>query len=94
LEDIHSGEIFMHQTLRPTVLVVATLDTKGVEALYLKECIEREGCNTILMDTGILSEPAVKSDISREYVARMGGATIEELKASGDNGRYIQTMTN
>ena len=82
----------MHQTLRPTVLVVATLDTKGVEALYLKECIEREGCNTILMDTGILSEPAVKSDISREYVARMGGATIEELKASGDRGRCIQTM--
>lgn len=82
----------MNSKSKPTVLIIATLDTKGIEAQYLRECIEGEGCRTILMDTGILSRPGVKPDITREHVAKMGGSSIKELVASGDRGRGIQTM--
>ena len=60
----------------PTVLLIATFDTKAVEALYLKEQMELLGCRVLLMDTGILEESAYKTDISRHEVAEAGGASI------------------
>jgi len=77
---------------KPTVLIIATLDTKGKEALYLKKCIEDSGCETILMNTGILHDPRIEADIPREEVAEAGGATIDELLESQDRGRCIDTM--
>jgi len=40
-----------------TVALVATLDTKGAEARYLKEHIERHGVRTLVVDGGILGQP-------------------------------------
>jgi uncharacterized protein (UPF0261 family) len=76
----------------PTILVIATFDTKAEEALYLKGRIESLGCRALLMDTGILAESGEASDISRHQVARAGGDSIETLVASGDKGRCISTM--
>ncbi len=44
--------------MRKTVAIVGTLDTKGVEYRFLKERIEAEGVSTLVIDTGILGEPA------------------------------------
>ena len=41
----------------PTVLLIATLDTKEKEAAYLKRIIEAKGVKTLVMDTGVLSPP-------------------------------------
>ena len=54
---------------RPTVVLVGTLDTKGREYAYLREAIEAAGAATILVDTGVLGEPQVRADITREEVA-------------------------
>ncbi|MBF0276687.1 MAG: Tm-1-like ATP-binding domain-containing protein [SAR324 cluster bacterium] len=80
-----------------TILITATLDTKGNEAVFLRERIESQGCKTLLMNTGIFSIPSEASqefnpDISREEVAIAGGVPIEELLDSKDKGRCIQTM--
>jgi uncharacterized protein (UPF0261 family) len=77
---------------QPTVLVIATLDTKNDEAFYLKNAIESMSCNVLVMDAGILSEPKFPPDIDRHEVAISGGSTIEELVASKDKGRCISTM--
>lgn len=79
-------------TTRPTVLIVATLDTKNDEAFYLKSAIESMSCNVLVMDAGILSDPKFKPDITRHEVAEAGGSTIEKLVASKDKGRCISTM--
>ena len=43
-----------------TIAVLATLDTKGQEADYLRERIQAHGCNALLVDigvVGIIGEP-------------------------------------
>lgn len=76
----------------PTILVIATFDTKAEEALYLKGKIAALGCGVLLMDTGILAESGQQSDISRHRVAQAGGSSIAALVASGDKGLCISTM--
>ena len=70
-----------------TVLVVATLDTKGTEVAFCREQIEALGAKTLLIDGGILGKPTIKPDITREEVAAAAGTTIEQVKkipAEGD----------
>ncbi|MCL5807055.1 MAG: Tm-1-like ATP-binding domain-containing protein [Deltaproteobacteria bacterium] len=80
------------KTKAPTVLLIATFDTKAAEALYLKEKMESLGCGVLLMDTGILQESGQATDITRHQVAEAGGASIAGLIASQDKGRCISAM--
>lgn len=79
-------------TDQPCVLLIATLDTKGEEALYMKEVLRSEGCEVVLMDPGILQQPKIEADITREEVAEAGGEILARLLASEDKGLCIRTM--
>ncbi|MGB9628419.1 MAG: Tm-1-like ATP-binding domain-containing protein [Thermodesulfobacteriota bacterium] len=74
------------------ILIIATLDTKGLETQYLKTFIEGKGHRTLVMDTGILGSAAFEPDISRNEVAQAGGKTIEGLIRDKDKGKAIQAM--
>ena len=77
----------------PTVVLLGTLDTKGVEYAYLRDQIERNGsCNVMLIDAGVLGEPGATPDITREEVAEAAGTTVAELVAAGDRGAAVSTM--
>jgi len=67
-----------------TVVVVGTLDTKGLEFAYVIELIEQQGLNTLVVDFGVLEEPVFKPDIDRYQVAKAGGGDLEYL-SSGDH---------
>ena len=43
---------------RKTIIVLATLDTKGREAQYLRESIEGGGHQVLVIDTSVTGEPA------------------------------------
>src|SRR5206468_2632720 len=62
-----------------TIVVMATLDTKGIEAQYLAEQIHQLGHQPLLIDTGVVGNPMVKGDITREEVADAGGVTLAKL---------------
>lgn len=63
------------------IAVVATLDTKGVEADYLRERIERGDQETLLVDVGVLGEPtAGEPDVTNADVAAATGEDIEEMR--------------
>lgn len=62
-----------------TIVVLATLDTKGGEAQYIKERLEAAGDKALIMDAGVVGEPACTPDISREEVAGAGGRELAEL---------------
>jgi uncharacterized protein (UPF0261 family) len=62
-----------------TIVVLATLDTKGREADYLRACIERHGHRALLVDTGVVGTPAAAADVPREEVAAAGGRPLAEL---------------
>ena len=62
------------------IVVVVTLDSKGEEALYLKNLIRRRGHNALIMDIGIGGEVSSRADFTREEVALATGRTLEEIR--------------
>ena len=76
-----------------SVLIIATLDTKGPEAAYIRDGLNRLGIKTTVIDTGILGEPlGIIPDISHEDLAIFGGITLHELQNSGTRGRAVERM--
>ncbi len=75
-----------------TVVLVGTLDTKGHEYAYLRDRIRDAGAEVLLVDAGVLGEPQVAADISREDVARAAGADHAELAREADRGRAVDAM--
>lgn len=74
------------------IAVIGTLDTKGYEVGYLRDLIQAQGHQTLVIDPGVLGAPAIEADITRQEVARAGGAELDALIAAGDKGQAIQTM--
>jgi uncharacterized protein (UPF0261 family) len=76
-----------------SVLIIATLDTKGHEAAYIRDGLNRLGIKTTVIDTGILGEPlGIIPDISHEELAAVGGLSLQELQNSGTRGRAVERM--
>jgi uncharacterized protein (UPF0261 family) len=76
-----------------TIALLGALDTKGAEYRFLQECIETRGHRTLLIDVGVLGEPGVQADISREEVAAAGGASLAELVTRQDRGEAMAAMS-
>jgi uncharacterized protein (UPF0261 family) len=66
-----------------TIAILATLDTKGEEAGFLREQLAKLGSRALLVDLGVMGEPAVRAGVSREEVARAGGTTLAKLAKDG-----------
>jgi uncharacterized protein (UPF0261 family) len=64
------------------IAVLATLDTKGPEAQFLREQLERLGGRALVVDMGVVGEPSAAADVARDEVARRGGTPLDELLAS------------
>jgi uncharacterized protein (UPF0261 family) len=79
-------------TPMPTVLLVGTLDTKGTEYAYVRDRLRQGGVSTLVMDLGVLGEPAFAADIAATEVARAGGADLAALRAARDRGPAIDAM--
>ena len=76
----------------PTVVLVGTLDTKGLEYEYLRGRLQEHGVDTVLVDAGIMGPPLAEPDIAREEVAEAAGADVTELAAAGDRGAAVEAM--
>lgn len=76
------------------IAIVGTLDTKGHEVGFLRDQVKARGCDTWIIDPGVLGEPAIEADFSRKEVSRAGGAELQDLVDRGDKGFAIQTMIN
>lgn len=76
----------------PTVVLLGTLDTKGKEYAFLRDRVREHGLNVLLVDAGIVGEPLVEPDVSREEVAAAVGADVHALADAGDRGAAVETM--
>ena len=76
----------------PTVVLLGTLDTKGLEYAFLRDRVREHGVDVLLVDAGIMGKPLAEPDIGREEVAAAAGADVDELAAAGDRGAAIETM--
>jgi uncharacterized protein (UPF0261 family) len=76
----------------PTILLAGTLDTKGAEYAYVRERLRARGLDVLVMDLGVLGEPAFAPDIPAADVARAAGADLPALRAAGDRGPATDAM--
>ena len=74
------------------ILVIGTLDTKGVEFLYLRDLILARGHRALVLDTGVAGNPAFPPDITAEAVAEAGGDSLESLRKAADRGAALDVM--
>jgi len=59
--------------MKKQLLIIATLDTKGREAAYVKDCVQKLGIHPMLMDVGTLGKPLTPPDMTREEVVTAAG---------------------
>ena len=74
------------------VLIIATMDTKGKEVLYLISCLEERGIPVLTLDGGIMGESPFPVTINREKVALAGGMALSEVRALGHEGKALAVM--
>lgn len=76
-----------------TIALIGALDTKGAEYQFVRDCIRARGHQVLLIDVGVLGEPAVAADVARAEVARAGGADLRQLQAQQDRGAAVVAMS-
>jgi uncharacterized protein (UPF0261 family) len=76
-----------------TVALLGTLDTKEDEYAFLRDRVTEAGCDVVMINAGVLGDPAYPIEVDRRTVASEVGADINSLAASGDRGAAIATMT-
>jgi uncharacterized protein (UPF0261 family) len=71
------------------VLLLATLDTKGHEAAFVRDRLRELGVDVVLVDCGALGEPQVEPDVARDAVFRAAGTTPAAVRAGGQRGAAV-----
>lgn len=71
------------------VFVLATLDTKGREAAYVRDLLASYGLAVQLVDVGCQQPPVVEPTVSREEVFTAAGEDVARLAAAGDRGAAV-----
>ncbi len=76
------------------VFLLATLDTKGHEAAFVRDRLVACGVKVLLVDVGCLGEPQVAADISREEVFQAAGASLDAVRDRSDRGVAVETAAD
>ena len=75
-----------------TVVIAGALDTKGKEFAFLKERIEAAEVNTLVVDVGVMAEPAFEADVTRAEVVAAAGGDLAYLASGDHKDEAMQTM--
>jgi uncharacterized protein (UPF0261 family) len=77
----------------PTIALLGTMDTKGVEHGFVAERIRARGHHTLIIDLGTDGPPQLTPHITREEVAQLAGFDLEALVARHDRGEAVAAMS-
>jgi uncharacterized protein (UPF0261 family) len=73
-----------------TILLVGTLDTKGSEFQFVRDCLLRAGQSCRVLDAGVLGNPVFPPDISADRVYGAAGTTLAAIRRANDRGQAIE----
>lgn len=76
----------------PTIAILGTLDSKGIEHAFVADYIRARGFDTLLINAGSLAAPAVTPDIAAETIAAAGDADWQAILARQDRGECVTLM--
>jgi len=71
------------------IIVIATLDTKGEEAAFIRDEIIKKGHTPVVIDPGSMGDPMMSADVTREEVALASGESLAQILAKKDKS-YVQ----
>ena len=83
-----------------TVVLVGTIDTKGREVRFVRDCLLAAGVTPLVIDIGVTESrhDVGRVDIPASEVARAGGADLASLRNKGEQdnsrARALQIMAN
>jgi uncharacterized protein (UPF0261 family) len=82
------------EIVKPGFLIIATMDTKGPEALYLRDLLRGYGAEPLLMDISMRNVDPVAGtgETSAAHIAKAGGCTLEKLDRSRDMTANMKCM--
>jgi uncharacterized protein (UPF0261 family) len=75
-----------------TVVLICTLDTKGVEYAFVRDRLREQDVKVVLVDVGVLDEPLIVPDITRQEVAAAVGEDVGRLAAERDRAAALEVM--
>jgi uncharacterized protein (UPF0261 family) len=71
------------------VLLIGTLDTKGVEVAHVRDRLRAAGVPVLVADAGVVGPPAFEPDVSRDVLFAKAGTKIDAVRAAGDRGKAV-----
>jgi uncharacterized protein (UPF0261 family) len=74
-----------------SVYLFVTLDTKGIEADFVRARLRELGVDVVLVDVGCLGEPQATAEVSRDEVFRAAGSSLVEMRTKADRGVAVMT---
>lgn len=74
------------------VILIGTLDTKGIEIAFLRDQLAERGVPALVLDAGIRGAPMQPADIPRETIFEAAGVSPAALHGEADKGRAIDIM--
>jgi uncharacterized protein (UPF0261 family) len=77
-----------------TIVIVATLDTRGDEVQLLKELLENSGHTVVTVDVGVMGSPYMQADFTREEMAEAGGGRLHQLVEAAQAGADRKQATD
>jgi uncharacterized protein (UPF0261 family) len=88
----HVKPVRRYGSEKKQLLIITTLDTKGREAAFIKECAVSLGGHPVVMDIGVLGAAQSRPDISNNDVVAVAGYDLQELIKAGDRPHALRTM--
>jgi uncharacterized protein (UPF0261 family) len=71
------------------VAIIATLDTKAVEASLVRDRLREAGIATILIDAGSSGTQGIDADVTREQVFTAAGSSLTTVRRANDRGSAV-----
>lgn len=90
--DLKSFDWRQGMSSKPKVLMIVTLDTKAVEAQFVRQTLEAEGVDVIHLDASIRESTDKNVEIAPEAVAAAAGKTIQEVRDLRHEGKCQAVM--
>ena len=77
---------------KPKVLMIVTLDTKEIEARFIRNCLEDSGLEVYHLDSSIRRTVEGGAAITPDQIAAAAGTTMPEIRALNHEGKCLEIM--
>jgi len=75
--------------MKEQIVILGTMDTKSEEFGFVKNHIEQNGLNTLVIDVGVIDPPGLKPDVTRYEVAKAAGKDLDKLIKDGPSRETV-----